>query len=127
MRIDKMSMGVSLEARVPFLDHRLVTLALSVPTKVKVPDGELKRVLRRAVRGLIPDELIDRPKQGFRVPVEEWLLRGLGDRTRDEVARMCAATDLLDGREAARLLERPGRNAWYLLNLALWWNEVVAA
>jgi asparagine synthase (glutamine-hydrolysing) len=127
MRIDKMSMGVSLEARVPFLDHRFVGLALSIPTKVKVPGGELKHVLRRAVRGVIPDELIDRPKQGFRVPVEEWLLRGLGDRTRAEVADMCAATDLLDGAEAARLLEQPGRNAWYLLNLALWWKEVVAA
>ena len=127
MRIDKMSMGVSLEARVPFLDHRFVALALSIPTKVKVPNGELKHVLRNAVRGVIPDELIDRPKQGFRVPVEEWLLRELGDRTRSEVADMCAATDLLDGAEAARLLERPGRNAWYLLNLALWWKEVVAA
>jgi asparagine synthase (glutamine-hydrolysing) len=127
MRIDKMSMGVSLEARVPFLDHRFVALALSIPTKVKVPNGELKRVLRRAVRGVIPDELIDRPKQGFRVPVEEWLLGGLGERTRLEVADMCAQTDLLDGAEAARLLERPGREAWYLLNLALWWKEVVAA
>src|SRR2546423_13850709 len=56
MRIDKMSMGVSLEARVPFLDHRFVALALSIPTKVKVPNGELKHVLRRAVRGVIPDE-----------------------------------------------------------------------
>ena len=42
------------------------------------------------MRGVIPDELIDRPKQGFRVPVEEWLLRDLGDRTRREVADMCA-------------------------------------
>jgi asparagine synthase (glutamine-hydrolysing) len=128
MRIDKMSMGVSLEARVPFLDHRFVELALSIPTKVKVPrSGELKHVLRRAVRGVIPDELIDRPKQGFRVPVEEWLLRELGDRTRTEVADMCAQTDLLDASEAARLLEKPGREAWYLLNLALWWKGVVAA
>ena len=79
------------------------------------------------MRGVIPDELIDRPKQGFRVPVEEWLLRELGDRTRTEVADMCAQTDLLDAREAARLLEKPGREAWYLLNLALWWKEVVAA
>jgi asparagine synthase (glutamine-hydrolysing) len=127
MRIDKMSMGVSLEARVPFLDHRFVALALSIPSRVKVPNGELKRVLRRAVRGVIPDELIDRPKQGFRVPVEEWLLRELGDRTRREVADLCAQTDLLDATEAARLLERPGREAWYLLNLALWWKEVVAS
>src|SRR5581483_9127706 len=126
MRIDKMSMGASLEARVPFLDHRFVALALSIPTSSKVPDGDLKHVLRRAVRGVIPDELIDRPKQGFRVPVEEWLLRGLGDRTRAEVGAFCAETDLLDAAETARLLERPGRNAWYLLNLALWWKEVVA-
>jgi len=93
---------------------------------VKVPNGELKRVLRRAVRCVIPDELIDRPKQGFRVPVEEWLLRGLGDRTRREVAEMCEQTDLLDATEAARLLERPGREAWYLLNFALWWKEYIA-
>ncbi|HEY3921236.1 MAG TPA: asparagine synthase (glutamine-hydrolyzing) [Gaiellaceae bacterium] len=126
MRIDKMSMGVSLEARVPFLDHRLVSLALSIPTKTKVPNGELKHVLKGAVRGVIPDEIIDRPKQGFRVPVEEWMLRELGDRTRQEVAEMCAATDLLDGAEAARLLEQPGRSAWYLLNLAVWWREAFA-
>jgi asparagine synthase (glutamine-hydrolysing) len=127
MRIDKMSMGASLEARVPFLDHRVVELALSIPTATKVRGNELKRVLRHAVRGVIPDEFVDRPKQGFRVPVEEWLLRELGDRTRREVADMCAATDVLDGAEASRLLERPGRNAWYLLNLALWWREVLAA
>ena len=128
MRIDKMSMGVSLEARVPFLDHRFVALALSIPTGVKAPaGGELKRVLRPAVGGVISDELIDGPTQGFRVPVEEWLLRGLGDRARTELADMCAQTDLLDAGEASRLLENPGREAWYLLNLALWWKEVVAA
>ena len=108
MRIDKMSMGASLEARVPFLDHRFVALALSIPTRVKKPDGELKHVLREAVRGVIPDELIDRPKQGFRVPVEEWLVRDLGDRTRDEVAKMCASTDLLDGAEAAQAARAAG-------------------
>ena len=110
MRIDKMSMGVSLEARVPFLDHHVVALALSIPTKVKVPGtgGELKPVLRRAVRGLVPDELIDRPKQGFRVPVEEWMMRGLGDRTRSAVAEMCAETDLLDPRERRARSKSPG-------------------
>jgi len=126
-RIDRMSMGASLEARVPFLDHRVVELALSMPTAAKTRGGALKPLLRGAVRGLVPDVLIDRPKQGFRVPVEEWLLRGLGDRARAEVAAMCAETDVLDGAEAARILERPGRNAWYLLNLALCWREVAAA
>ena len=54
MRVDKMSMGVGLEARVPFLDHKFVELVLSIPASVKTRDGELKHLLKRAVRGLHP-------------------------------------------------------------------------
>jgi len=54
MRVDKMSMGVSLEARVPFLDHRVVELAMGIPAELKLQGGELKHVLKRAVRGVIP-------------------------------------------------------------------------
>ena len=78
MRVDKMSMGVSLEGRVPFLDHRFVELAMSIPTDVKTRNGTLKHILKRAVRGVIPDELIDRPKQGFGVPVYEWYQESAG-------------------------------------------------
>ncbi|MGD8377585.1 MAG: asparagine synthase (glutamine-hydrolyzing), partial [Acidobacteriota bacterium] len=106
MRVDKMSMGVSLEGRVPFLDHRFVELALSIPTAVKIPGGSLKHILKRAVRGLIPDELIDRKKQGFGVPVSEWLLDRLGDEIRRELRAFCDETDLLDPGEVAALLER---------------------
>jgi len=126
-RIDRMSMGVSLEVRVPFLDHRFVELALSIPAEAKTRGGELKHVLKRAVRGVIPDELIDRPKQGFRVPVDEWFLERLGDTARREVADFADASGLIDGREAARVLAEPRRDAWYLLNLALWWKQMVAA
>ena len=76
---------------------------------------------------MIPDELIDRPKQGFRAPVDEWFLERLGDTARQEVAALAAATGLIDGAEAARVLARPGRDAWYLLNLALWWREYIDA
>ena len=62
----------------PFLDHRFVELAMSIPTEVKLRDGTLKHILKRAVRGVIPDELIDRPKQGFGVPVYEWYQDRLG-------------------------------------------------
>src|SRR5207245_2763711 len=72
MRIDKMSMGVSLEARVPFLDHRFVELAMGIPEALKTRGGVLKYILKKAVRGLIPDELVDRRKQGFGVPMYEW-------------------------------------------------------
>src|SRR5262249_19984441 len=60
MRVDKMTMAWALEGRVPFLDHRLVALALSIPSSLKVRNGTLKYVLKKAVRGLIPDTLIDR-------------------------------------------------------------------
>jgi len=127
MRVDKMSMGVSLEGRVPFLDHKFVELALGIPTEVKLRGGVNKRVLKQAVRGLIPDELIDRKKQGFGVPVYEWLFGRLGERTRSELRAFCDATDILDWREVERLLEGArGQELWTLLNLAMWWNEYIA-
>jgi asparagine synthase (glutamine-hydrolysing) len=127
MRVDKMSMGVGLEGRVPFLDHRFVGLALSIPEKTKTSGGTLKHILKKAVRGVIPDELIDRPKQGFGVPVYEWLFDRLGDTARSELDKFTQKTDFLDRGEVMRLVDaRAGAEVWYLLNLALWWKEYVA-
>ena len=128
MRVDKMSMGVSLEGRVPFLDHKFVELALSIPTAVKMRNGELKAILKRAVRGLIPDELIDRKKQGFGVPVYEWFFDRLGDQARQELDTFCRQTDFLNPAGITDLFERRnGPKIWYLLNFALWWKEYVRA
>ncbi|MGZ4334468.1 MAG: asparagine synthase (glutamine-hydrolyzing) [Gaiellaceae bacterium] len=127
MRVDKMSMGVGLEGRVPFLDHRFVGLALSISQKTKTNGGTLKHILKKAVRGVIPDDLIDRPKQGFGVPVYEWLFDRLGDRARQELDEFTQKTDLLDRGAVLRLVDaKPGAEVWYLLNLALWWKEYVA-
>ena len=71
IRVDKMIMVSSHEARVPFLDHELVAFAMGISEQVKTRNGVLKSVLKRAVRGVIPDAIIDRPKQGFGVPVRE--------------------------------------------------------
>ena len=71
MRIDKMSMGVSLEGRVPFLDHQLVEFAMDIPTKMKIKSGDTKHILKESIRGVIPDEIIDRRKQGFSAPIQE--------------------------------------------------------
>ena len=100
---------------------------MSIPTAVKAANGELKRVLKQAVRGVIPDELIDRPKQGFGVPVAEWLTDRLGDQAQEDIDGLCRGTDLLDA-EATRgvLTRRAGPEAWYLQNLALWWRENLA-
>jgi asparagine synthase (glutamine-hydrolysing) len=127
MRVDKMSMGVSLEARVPFLDHKFVELAMSIPERVKTRDGQLKYILKKAVRGLIPDALIDRKKQGFGVPVYEWFLDRLGDYARAELSSFCDQTDILDRQSVMQVLDRrDGPRAWYLLNLALWWKHYIA-
>ncbi|TDI80772.1 MAG: asparagine synthase, partial [Caldithrix sp.] len=124
MRVDKMSMGVSLEGRVPFLDHKFVELAMSIPEAVKTRNGDLKYILKKSVRGLIPDELIDRKKQGFGVPIHEWFLDRLGERTQRELKSFCDETDFIDYAEVQRLMERrQSPLIWYLLNLALWWKK----
>jgi asparagine synthase (glutamine-hydrolysing) len=84
-------------------------------------------LLKRAVRGLVPDALVDRRKQGFGVPVHEWLLTRLGDVARRELETFCRQTDYLDRAEVMRLLdERRADQVWYLLNFALWWKTYIA-
>lgn len=126
MRVDKMSMGVSLEGRVPFLDHLFVQFAMGIPERLKMAGGTFKYILKKAVRGVIPDELIDRPKQGFGVPIYEWMFAELGERTRQELEEFCDQTDFLDKNEVMRLLDAGlGTEVWYLLNFALWWKQFV--
>jgi len=126
MRVDKMSMGVALEGRVPFLDHRFVEFAMGIPEEIKVRDRVYKHILKKAVRGVIPDELIDRPKQGFGVPVYEWYFGELGEKVREELESFCTETDFLDREEVGRLIDRgAGPQLWYLLNFAMWWREYV--
>ena len=73
MRADKMTMAHSVEGRVPFLDHRLVELAFQIPTAIKIKNNTSKYILKKAVEGIIPSEIIWRKKQGFATPMSEWL------------------------------------------------------
>lgn len=126
MRVDKMSMGVSLEGRVPFLDYRFVEFAMGIPERIKTGGGTFKHILKKAVRGVIPDELIDRPKQGFGVPVYEWMFEELGERAREELEEFCDETDFFDKAEVMRLFDAGYlAEVWYLLNFAMWWKRFV--
>ncbi|NUR44852.1 MAG: asparagine synthase (glutamine-hydrolyzing) [Sphingomonas sp.] len=72
-KVDRASMSVALETRVPFLDHRVAELAARIPLDLKIRQGRGKYILRKLLYGLVPSELIDRPKAGFGIPVGEWI------------------------------------------------------
>lgn len=73
MKQDQMSMAASIESRVPFLDHKLVEFTAKLPEKMKLRGRDTKWILRKAMRGLLPPEILDRPKMGFPVPLGDWL------------------------------------------------------
>ena len=84
-KVDRMSMAVSLEARVPLLDQNLLKFVTRIPAALKLNKLTTKYIFKRAVRGLIPDEILDRPKQGFGMPISLWINSELKDRIRDTV------------------------------------------
>ena len=126
MRVDKMSMATSIEARVPFLDHDFIRHALSISPRIKTKNGTLKYILKKAIRGIIPDKIIDRRKQGFAVPIDDWLSDQLGVKAENTLREFCTKTDFFntEGIEAILRTGSP-RQIWYLFNFALWWEQFI--
>jgi asparagine synthase (glutamine-hydrolysing) len=121
MRIDKMTMAASVEARAPFLDHHLVEFAARLPLSLHWSNGSGKRTLKRAFRGVVPDSVLMRKKQGFGAPVWRWSssLREIAER---ELLRE-PIFEHLNEQGLRRLLDEPSRRGWELwvvLNFALW-------
>jgi asparagine synthase (glutamine-hydrolysing) len=128
-------MAYSLEARSPLLDHEFMEWAASLPPAVKVSGRRTKVGLRTALRGWVPDEVLDAPKQGFRPPVSDWLRSELREWSREVLLdpatidrgyfREAEVRALLD-RHAARTRDE-SRGIWSLLMFELWHRDVVEA
>ena len=128
MRVDKMSMASSVEARVPFLDHRIVEYSMAVPARLKIKNGQLKYLLKKSVEGIIPNDIIYRKKQGFAAPVGEWLRGEWSGFVEDKLLNSWFVRNghfnrefikaMLENHQARRRYE--GQNLWNLLNLTLW-------
>ena len=133
MKQDQMSMAASIESRVPFLDHKLVEFAASLPPRLKLRGFTTKWILREAVRPILPAEILSRPKMGFPVPFGIWMRGQWGSIARDV---------LLDSRSRQRGIIEPagverliaahqsgaaqgGDAIWSLLNLELWYRTFI--
>jgi asparagine synthase (glutamine-hydrolysing) len=125
MRVDKISMATSVEARVPFLDQDLVDFAMKLPQRMRLRGGVGKFLLKQGLRGVLPDPVIDRRKMGFGAPVREWLTGPFGDFARQRL--LGSRTGLFDLETVRRLLDEhaEGRanrsfHLWVLLNYVMW-------
>jgi asparagine synthase (glutamine-hydrolysing) len=128
MRLDKISMSTSIESRVPFLDHKLVEFTMDIPMAMKVRGGVKKHLLKKALKDILPAEIINRKKVGFAAPMAEWLRGRFGARAEASVLGSDLFREGLFNREyiAGRFrAHRQGRideavRLWTLFNLTAW-------
>jgi asparagine synthase (glutamine-hydrolysing) len=126
-KVDRMTMAHSIEARPPLLDHKLVEFAATIPPRLQLRGGTTKVLFKQAMRGVLPDDIIDRPKQGFAVPVAQWLRGPLRDYTRDLLlSASCRQRGVLNPASVERVLalHQSGRDLdlqiWTMVSLELW-------
>lgn len=122
-----MSMAHSLEARVPLLDHKLVEFAATIPPDLQLRNGTTKHIFKRAMRGILPDEVIARPKHGFGVPLGRWFRGRLASFVRELLlSESSRRRGILDTSYVEQLVERHQRGReldlplWTLISFELW-------
>lgn len=128
MRVDKITMSTSVEGRVPFLDHGLVDFTMDIPQAWKVRGGEPKYLLKKALAGILPDEVLYRPKMGFGAPMAEWLRGDFGKQAETAVlGSSLLERGFFNHDHIARRFKnhREGRqdnalHLWLLFNLTAW-------
>ena len=126
-KVDRMTMAHSLEARPPLLDHKLVEFAATVPAKFRLHDGTTKYLFKQAMRGILPDQIIDRQKHGFAVPLAQWFRGDLSAFARDLLqSDTCRQRGVFNPGYVERLfnLNARGRDLdlqlWTMMSFELW-------
>ena len=124
-KVDRSSMAVSLECRVPFLDHVFADYVNALPAEYKRKGHESKYILKQAFKPYLPDEIIRKPKQGFAIPVHKWLNGPLKSRVKEYLAGTSGDIFSAEGeKQIMQLVENEdqesGRFVWYCLCLAIW-------
>lgn len=127
-KVDRMSMAASLEARVPLLDHELIEFVVRMPARLKLKGIETKYIFKKAMEGIVPNEILHREKQGFGVPIGEWINVQLKDRIYSDLTdRRTVERGYFDQTYIQTILDehRRGRRdhshaVWVLWMLELW-------
>jgi asparagine synthase (glutamine-hydrolysing) len=131
MKADKMTMAHSLELRVPFLDKELFELTRQIPVQYRIANGTTKYVFRKAMEGVVPDFILNRPKLGFPVPLRTWMKEAEGDRILEQIAAAGLEDYInIDHVRDMLLKHRAGqgdyaRKIWVLYMFALWHDTYV--
>lgn len=125
-RTDRTCMAVGVEGRVPFLDHKLVEWGLRIPERLKIRKGVHKYILKEAVKGIIPDEVIERKKIGFGLPFIEWYRGRLGNIMKEKVMVFAAQSGFFVESEIHKFMDEKKNDPigiWALFILSLWWEK----
>ncbi|MDP3729000.1 MAG: asparagine synthase (glutamine-hydrolyzing) [bacterium] len=128
MKVDKNTMAFAIEARTPFLDHRIIELASKIPPKYKMNFIQEKYILKYAMKEILPKEIIQRKKDRFFVPIDEWMLtKEVKDYAYETITKSPLSKDLINKEYINKITTNfkssklyYGRQLWNLLNLSLW-------
>ena len=132
-KVDRMSMAVSLEARVPLLDYRIVEFAVNLPPEMKLHRGQTKRILRQAMAERLPSQVLNKPKQGFSIPLKHWLRGPLKPMMTDLLsATSVRRRGYFNPGEVTRLVQEHldqranhSHRLWALMVLELWHRQIL--
>jgi asparagine synthase (glutamine-hydrolysing) len=134
MRVDKITMATSVEARVPFLDHHLIEYAMGLPRNLKVKGTSGKYILKRALESVLPADVLYKPKRGFGAPINEWFRGPEGESlVKQLMSSSIRERNFFDYSFIRRMADEHARgtrdwsaNLWCLLNLSLWYERWIA-